>query len=159
MLYYACNPEPVGRRCESTSWFDFHEHRVEPRVNTRNRRGVVERSGFVLDILFIRYKVRRRRPKGRKETWSAPQRRSRAVCESTLKWRSRRVWPHGNVRNTYGHILFEPIVRRRICVGPKRIDMRLLLVLELIGALWIRREPCRGNGLSSCLDLARPTLA
>ena len=28
----------------------------------------------------------------------------------------------------------------RVCVGPKRIDMRFLHVLELGGAFWIRRQ-------------------
>ena len=54
MLNHVCDPKLVGRSYELTSWFGFRKHRVEPRVNTRNRRGVVERSSFVLGTLFIR---------------------------------------------------------------------------------------------------------
>ena len=43
-----------------------------------------------------------------------------------------------------GHdIAFEPIVLRQVCVGPGRIGLRVLLVLQRIDALWVRRESFR----------------
>ena len=63
------------------------------------------------------------------------------VKKNSVIGASESVWPYGNVRNTYRHISFEPIVLRRICVDLRRIDMRLPLVLEPIGACWTRRKP------------------